>query len=202
MLYLANASTAAIRTAMRSGWLGQMCTPAEGRAPLDGAAWAADNGCYGAGWPGEERWLAWLEQYAAHAQRAKFAAAPDVVGDAEATLDRSWPWLPVIRRLGYPAALVAQDGLELLPVPWRSFDVLFVGGTTEWKLSRCVVDLVGQAHNRGLRTHLGRVNSRTRLDFAVRLGVDSVDGTCLTVAPDRNLGRLLGWLTHARRDLR
>lgn len=30
--------------------------------------------------------------------------------------------------------LVAQDGLERLRIPWNSFDALFIGGTTEWKL--------------------------------------------------------------------
>ena len=40
------------------------------------------------------------------------------VGDAAATLTRSAPMLPRIRALGYPAALVAQDGLEHLAVPW------------------------------------------------------------------------------------
>lgn len=44
--------------------------------------------------------------------------------------------LPKIRALGVPAALVAQDGLEDMVdrVPWDEFDVLFIGGSTAFKL--------------------------------------------------------------------
>lgn len=194
MLYLANASSAAIRQAMRAGLIGQMCTPAEGRPPLPAVTWSADNSCYGHGWPGEHRWLDWLERHIDAAPRCLFAAAPDIPGDARATLDRSWRWLPVIRRLGYPAALVAQDGLEHLAVPWDAFDVLFIGGTTTWKLGPHAAALTAQAHHRGIRTQLGRVNTRTRLRHALTQGHHSVDGTCLTYAPDHNLTRLLRWL--------
>jgi hypothetical protein len=135
VLYLANASSPTVRAAMLRGELGQMCTPAEGRAPLPGVQWAADNGCYGKGFPGEARWLAWLRRHAGHASRCLWATAPDVFlpdlgrGDALATLERSWDWLPEIRHLGYRAALVAQDGLEDLDVPYNAFDVLFLGLT-------------------------------------------------------------------------
>lgn len=67
------------------------------------------------------------------------------VGDAAATLTRSAPMLPRIRALGYPAALVAQDGLEHLAVPWDAFDVLFLGGTTDWKLGPAAADLPADA---------------------------------------------------------
>jgi hypothetical protein len=197
MLYLANACSPAIRAAMTTGGLrlGQMCTPAEGRAPLPGVAWAADNGCYGNGWPGERRWLRWLEQHAVHAGRCLFATAPDVVGDAEATLDRSIRWLAVIRELGYPAALVAQDGLEDLPVPWTRIDVLFLGASTAWKLGPHATALTAAARRRGIGVHMGRVNSQARYRHAARIGCASVDGTCLIYAPDRNLTRLRRWTT-------
>ncbi|GAB3437550.1 hypothetical protein GCM10027569_92580 [Flindersiella endophytica] len=60
MLYLGNASSPAIRGAIATGELGQVCTPAEGRSPAEAKHWAADNGCYGHGYPGDTRWLAWL----------------------------------------------------------------------------------------------------------------------------------------------
>lgn len=199
MLYLANASTAAVRDAMRCGLLGQMCTPAEGRAPLPGVSWAADNGCFGRGFPGEQRWWAWLRRHAHHARRCLFATAPDVFdphlgrGDALATLHRSWPWLPAIRALGYPAALVAQDGLEDLPVPWHAFDVLFLGASTRWKLGPAAAALVDEAHRQGVSVHMGRCNSARRFAYATTLGCASADGTCLTYAPARNLPRVLRW---------
>ena len=83
-------------------------------------------------------------------------------GDAAATLTRSAPFLPAIRALGYPAALVAQDGLEDLDVPWDDFDVLFIGGSTEWKLGPHARALAAEAKARGKGVHMGRVNSQRR----------------------------------------
>jgi hypothetical protein len=133
--------------------------------------WAADNGCFGSGYPGDAGWLRWLERLAEHAGRCLFATAPDVVGHAAATLARSAPHLPTIRGLGYPAALVAQDGLEELGVPWATFDVLFIGGSTAWKLGPGAAGLVGEARQRGKPVHMGRVNTRQRWRYADYLGL-------------------------------
>lgn len=194
MLYLGNASSNRVRDAMAAGTIGMLATPNERRAPIPGAVWAADNGCFSTRYVGDEAWHAWLLRHAAHAPRCLFATAPDVVGDAAATLDRSDPWLDRIRRAGYPAALVAQNGLEDLTVPWRQIDALFVGGDTTWKLGRAAADLVKQARRRGKHVHMGRVNSRRRWSYAEHIGCDSVDGTYLAFGPDKNLGRLRGWM--------
>ena len=182
------------------GWLGQMCTPAEGRDPVPGAWFALDNGCYGQGWPGAQRWWAWVESHTAHGAQCMFVTAPDVVADAAATLTRSRPWLSRIRDLGLPAALVAQDGLERRRVPWDTFDVLFVGGSTRWKLGAAAADLIGESRARGKTVHMGRVNSLQRWVLAAERDVDSVDGTFLTYAPDANLARLHTWrdVTHPK----
>jgi len=185
---------------MTDGLIGQMCTPAERRVPLPGASWAADNGCFGKGYPGDPAWLAWLDELSPHAARCLFATAPDVVGHAAATLARSLPHLPAIRALGYPAALVAQDGLEHLDVPWDAFDVLFIGGTTEWKLSKAATGLVAEAKRRGKWVHMGRVNSRRRWSYAEYIGCDSVDGTFLAFGPDANLPRLTRWVSQPGLD--
>ncbi|MGO1050732.1 hypothetical protein [Crossiella sp. CA198] len=194
MLYLGNASSPRIREAMAAGELGQMCTPAEGRTPLPGVTWAADNGCFGRGYPGDGRWLRWLDRHADAAERCLFATAPDVVGDAAATLARSTPWFEPIRERGYRVALVAQDGLTAADVPWSAVDVLFVGGSTEWKLGDQAVRLAAETVDRGLTVHMGRVNSGRRWRYATGLGCDSADGTFLAFAPDANLARLRAWM--------
>lgn len=199
MIYLANPTGDAV-TAMLTGHLGYIDTPAQGNRRPAGVTWCADNGCFGKGYPGDEAWLAWLEQNAHDAPTCLFATAPDVVGDAEATLARSVPFLPAIRALGYPAALVAQDGLEHLDVPWDAFDVLFIGGTTHWKLSRAVRDLVIDAKAKGKHVHMGRVNSRRRYQYALAIGCDSVDGTYLVFGPDVNLPKLLAWVAEGDRQ--
>jgi hypothetical protein len=197
VIYFANPSTEAIRAAMAVGGgpLGAIVTPLQGnRVPPAPVRWCADNGCFGNGYPGDAAWLAWLADRAQHVERCAFATAPDVVGNAAATMGRSLPFLPQIRRMGFPAALVAQDGLESMRVPWPEFDVLFIGGSTGWKLSQHVVDLAHEARTRGTWVHVGRVNSEKRLRFARFIGADSIDGTYLRFSPDENLLRLLRYM--------
>lgn len=170
-----------------------IATPLQGNVIPPAVRWCADNGCYGKGYPGDGEWLAWLAERMHAANRCAFATAPDVVGHARETLRRSLPWLPRVRELGYPAALVAQDGLERLPIPWGAFDALFIGGTTEWKLGKSVRGIVADAKARGKYVHFARVNSGRRWRYAENLGCDSADGTFLTFGPDVNLSRARAW---------
>jgi hypothetical protein len=179
---------------MSTGRIGYIDTPAQGNVRGPGVIWCADNGCFGKGYPGDAEWIEWLTVNAVDAATCQFATAPDVVGDALATLARSAPWLQVIRDLGYPAALVAQDGLEDHVIPWETFDVLFIGGTTEWKLGTPARLIVSEAKAEGKRVHMGRVNSLRRLRYAEAIGCDTADGTYLAFGPDVNLVRLNGWL--------
>lgn len=195
MKYFANpTSSSKVHEAMTHNVLGFIDTPMQGNRRPDGVVWSADNGCFGKGYPGDDAWFAWLVSNSYAAESCVFAVAPDVVGDAKATLARSAPWLPRIRELGYTAAFVAQDGLEHLPVPWDEFDVLFIGGSTEWKLGAAVRRIVREAKRRGKHIHMGRVNSLKRLRYAESIGCDSVDGTYLTFGPDINLPKLLSWV--------
>lgn len=210
MLYLANPCGPAVIAAMSRGEIGLIDTPGQnqpmrvGQAHATGVAWCADNSCFGKSYPGDEAWWAWLNSKAEHVGSCLFATAPDVVGDAQATLERSLPWLPKIRSLGYPAAFVAQDGLERRsviddPKWWDTFDVLFIGGSTEWKLGPAARELAAAAKHYGKRVHVGRVNSEKRFRYASApypfgLGADSADGTFLTFGPDQNLPRLQTWL--------
>lgn len=179
-----------------------MLTPQMGNAPdLDETTWAADNGCFSNPQAFNlERYLAWLSERSQWAGRCLFATAPDVVGDAAATLERSLPALPQIRELGFRAAFVAQDGLEHLTVPWETFDCLFVGGSTAWKLSEAAYQLQHEARRRERWTHMGRVNSWRRLRAAAVSGFDSADGTYLAFGPDCNLPKLEGWLNALERQ--
>lgn len=192
MLYFANPCTPLVVAAMRDDQLGYIDTPAQGNRRPEGVMWCADNGCFSDKFD-EAKWWEWLEANASAADTCLFAVAPDVVGDAVATLERSLPWLPRIRALGYPAAFVAQDGLEDLATPWDEFDVLFIGGSTEWKLGHHARNLVREAKRRGKDVHMGRVNSAKRYRYAEAIGCDSADGTFLTYGPDVNLPRLLAW---------
>lgn len=178
---------------MTAGLIGQIVTPAAGNAVLPGVDWCADNAVFADRYPGDDEYLDWLESRP-HADRCAFAVAPDVVCDAQATLNRSAPMLDRIREAGYPAALAAQNGLEHLTVPWSDFDVLFLGGDTDWKIGPHARALTADARAHGKRVHMGRVNSRRRLRIAAQMGCHSADGTYLAFGPDTNLPGLLSWL--------
>lgn len=194
MLYFATASGPLVRDAMDCGLLGQIATPAAGNRVEQGREWCADNSVFADKYPGDAAFLAWLLRLHSMRSSCRFVVAPDVVGDAQATLDRSGPTLGPIRRLGFPVALAAQNGLEDLSVPWDEFDCLFIGGDTTWKLGPHARALAAQAHHYGKWVHMGRVNSWERLRVARRAGCDSVDGTYLAFGPDKNLPKLLRWL--------
>jgi len=191
--YFANPSTEQVRDAMTAGQLGTIITPKQRQGVPLGATWCADNGCFGKGYPGDDAWIAWLIGLQHDLTKCEFAVAPDVVGDAVATMARSAPWLKC-RDLGYPAAFAAQDGLEKCVIPWSTFDVLFIGGSTEWKEGPHAQDIAGEARARGLRVHMGRVNSKRRLLIAKEFGCTSADGTFISFGPDKNLPLMLRWL--------
>lgn len=194
MHYFATASGPKVREAMDTGLLGQIVTPTAGNRLEAGRRWCADNAAFSGGYPGDDAYLAWLTARAHLAHLCAFAVAPDVPFDAAATLTMSTPMLPRIRQLGYPVALCAQDGLEDLDIPWDTFDVLFIAGSTEWKLSKAARDITFEAKRRGVWVHMGRVNSFRRLRYAAAIGCDSCDGTFLAFGPDKNLDQLIGWL--------
>lgn len=167
-------------------------TPNMGNRLPENVLWAADTGCYSQGDKFSlGRYLSWLKARAAAANRCLFATAPDVVGDAEATWKRSKDVLPEIRHLGFKAALVAQDGFEW--PDFDTFDALFIGGTTDWKLSVEVQRIIDRAREGGKWVHMGRVNSEKRYRMARLAGCDSVDGTYIAFGPDINGPKVRAW---------
>lgn len=167
-----------------------MLTPRMGQKPPPDQSWAADTGRFNSPQDYTDYgYLWWLERMQPYADRCLFATAPDVVGDALATLTLSLPMLRPIRERGFPVAFVAQDGLTSAYVPWDQIDALFVGGTTDWKLSEHAYQLVAEAKRRGKWTHMGRVNSWQRFRAAAAAGYDSADGTVLRFDPNRPVHR-------------
>lgn len=160
--------------------------------------WAADNDCFqGLDKPAFVRMLKRISRYSG----CLFAVAPDVVGDASATLLRFQLWQPVIHHFGLPVALAAQDGLENLTVPWSQFDALFIGGSTEWKLGHAAALIVREAKQQGKWVHMGRVNSMRRMQYAQSIGCDSVDGTGFVRFSNKYLPLAVRQLLYSNRPL-
>ncbi len=229
MIYLVNPTSETARAAIRAGRLGFIDTPAQrasvGQRVTD-SPWCADNGAFSDKWA-PDVWWQFLVRRADDAPTCLFATLPDVVGDYEATLARSMPYATRVRQLGYPAALVVQNGADDSNVPLDEVDAVFLGGVPEcstcgfrllpparlrdhptcpddgtrlleWKEGTAAARIAGAAKARGLHVHMGRVNSWRRMSRALAIGCDSVDGTFLTRAPDHNLPRLLRWLDKGR----
>jgi hypothetical protein len=78
--------------------------------------------------------------------------------------------------------------------------VLFIGGSTTWKLSPNVEALVSTAKRHGKWVHMGRVNSGVRLRHAANIGCDSADGTFVAFGPDKNIPRVKSWLDALERQ--
>lgn len=141
------------------------------------------------------------------AGKALFAAAPDVVGDWQATLKASEPHLDRIRDAGFPVAIVLQNGATVETVPWDRIDALFVGGNDRFKLGvkedGKTLDLDGElapiikeAKKRDVPIHFGRVNSAKRLELThYGFGGQSADGTFIKFGkPDQQTDKVMSWL--------
>ncbi len=110
--------------------------------------------------------------------RPEWVVCPDKVASRE-SLAFSTSWR---RRLPDELNwyLAIQDGMERdevhLAVNRFGFDGLFIGGSTRWKNERAWY-WVELAHEWGLKAHLGRANGPKRLQWAINIGADSLDGT-------------------------
>lgn len=187
---------------MLAGVFGQMinCTDVvKQRAKLlPGVRWAADSGGFTGGYPGDDAYLRWLSGHGTHRGLCEFAVAPDVLADASGTLARSLEMLGEIRKAGFPAAYVLQDGSDLVEPPWDDLDVLFIGGTTGFKLGPVAREIAAEALQLGKKVHVGRVNSLKRLRYSEAIGATSCDGTYLAFGPDVNVRSMGRWVANVR----
>lgn len=139
---------------------------------------AIDNGAYAKF--DAPAFLALLEREKARKGQCRFVAVPDVVGSARRTLEVFDRWAHRPELGGWPLAFVCQDGQEDLELPWEDVKAIFIGGTTEWKLSKHAAACIKAAKALGHFVHVGRVNTPGRFEYFEKLGADSIDGTGLS----------------------
>lgn len=185
VIYLTGVTNDAIQDHLAAAGVGLMIQPGNSYHLRIGSYpyWAADNGCFNSRWT-EDRWIDWLSRTAPD-ERCLFAVAPDVYPTSRESLDRGLSFVPLMREMGFPVAIVAQ-GSEPIRYPWEDFDCLFIGGQaqphhpkSEWKVSAEAEQLVHEARRAGKWVHMGRVNSLWRIERAREMGCHSVDGTFL-----------------------
>lgn len=138
---------------------------------------AIDNGAYSNF--NAKGFLSLLERELPRRDLCRFVAVPDVVGSARRTLEVFDHWYTEL--LQWPLALVCQDGQEDHPIPFEFIDAIFIGGTTEWKLSLSAAECIKAAKAIGKWVHVGRVNTPNRFEYFEHLGADSFDGTGLSM---------------------
>jgi hypothetical protein len=152
----------------------QIMSPVDRHGNL-GGKWICDNGAFVRFQ--EETFLRLLERNKAHRERCRFVVAPDVVGSARRTLEVFPLWQA--RLFPWPIALVAQDGIEELPIPWDEIQAIFIGGTTAWKNSDYAMHVAKAAKILGKWVHVGRINTPIRMERWKEVA-DSCDGSGLT----------------------
>jgi hypothetical protein len=138
--------------------------------------YAIDNGAFAKFNP--ESFTALLKRENHARALCRFVAVPDVVGSARRTLEIFKHWQH--RLTGWPLALVAQDGIEDMEIPWSGIKAVFIGGSTKFKLSQSAKDVVKAALALSKWIHAGRVNTPARFEYFEEMGAHSIDGTGLS----------------------
>lgn len=118
----------------------------------------------------EQAWRDLLEWAKASGSAPRWVLVPDVVADREATIAKWHHYEQEVRKFGWPLAFAVQDGMTAKDVP-STADVIFVGGSTEWKWSTV------HEWAKFPRVHVGRVNSIPKVRLCEGLKIESVDGT-------------------------
>lgn len=152
--------------------IGQLLTPLT-RYTDHGLTYGIDNGAFSRF--DSKGFMSLLERQKNNKDRCMFVAVPDVVGSARRTLEIFDKWKSKLSN--WPLALVAQDGLEDLSIPWDDISAIFIGGSTEWKLGKNAEAVIKCALALDKWVHVGRVNTPNRLDKFTNMGVHSVDGS-------------------------
>lgn len=169
-----------------------------GEMPPRRLPWAFDNGAYRDWTAGKVFDVAAFEQELETIWRFNgrpdFIVVPDKVAGGLESLEMSRVWAQhkMLRLQKCPLYLAVQDGMGIEDVEphLQLFDGIFIGGTLGWKIQtgRAWVQL---AHATGRPCHIGRVGTDKRVQWARRIGADSID-SCLPLFSEENLASFLG----------
>lgn len=151
----------------------QLRTPLTKYARAEGIPYALDNGCFKEF--RREIWERLLNE--AEADRPIFVTLPDIVGDAQRTAELFEHFALRLNEL--PRALVLQDGIERVRIPWDQLSAVFVGGSDRFKYSPEAFAACRAAKMLGKWVHVGRVNTAERARNWLGIA-DSIDGSGLS----------------------
>ena len=174
------------------GKVGHLYSPGAQRGPKWYLPYGLDNERFTAGpdWS-ESKWIALLDWARLSGQNPLWTLVPDVVGSRDGTLADWERYSPIAASYGWPLAFAVQDGMGPSDVP-RSADVIFVGGSTEWKWRTYQMWCREFPH-----VHVGRVNTYRRLWDCHDAGAKSTDGTGFTRGCQRQLRGLFAYFAES-----
>jgi len=147
----------------------QLRTPLTGYQ-LAGVPYGLDNGCFSGTLP--KAWDRLLDEAEEHTP--VFVAMPDIFGSARRTMDLFTYF--ELKTNGLPRALVLQDGIADVEIPWDKISAIFVGGTDAFKIAPEAINAAKCAKMLGKWIHVGRVNEAKRVRNWIELA-DSIDGS-------------------------
>jgi hypothetical protein len=152
------------------GNIGNLLSPGKSHKPR--LPYSLDNRKF-ADWNKGNTWNADLfkRHVGMYYQDALWIVVPDFVADRQRTIDSWYEWEPWLRQFNRPLAIAAQNGMNPSDIP-KSADVIFVGGTDEWKLTTAPFWCASFS-----RVHIARVTTWHRLILCHKWGAESVDGT-------------------------
>ena len=179
------------------GRIGHLYSPDGWGRPYSWLPYALDNGRF-AVWAAGKTWdrdsyIQLLRKAEDSGQRPLWVLVPDVVADSAGTLQEWLRWLPQLKAYGWPLAFAVQDGMLPSDVPAEA-EIVFVGGSTEWK--RRTLHLWTDAFP---RVHVGRINTGRWLWECHEAGVESVDGTGYMRGNQKQLQDLVTFLDRTQR---
>lgn len=162
-----------------------------------GCLFGADNDCFkGFDKAKYEKMIEMLPRV----DKLKYVTIPDVVGNYEETIKLFDKWHPLLKNENLPLAFVLQDNMPINEIPFDKFKSLFIGGSTEYKLSKEVADIVRITKEKDKWIHMGRVNSKKRIKYAHSIGCDSVDGTGFSMFPNTHIPSALELLSELSKN--
>lgn len=153
----------------------QLRTPLTNYARLKSVPYGLDNGCFKTF--NREAWMGlldYVEDGGVTPDRPVFVCLPDIVGDAARTVELFEHFKLTTNEL--PRALVLQDGIEHVRIPWKDLKAVFIGGTDAFKISKQAFAAARAAKMLGMWVHVGRVNTAARVRDWLGLA-DSCDGS-------------------------
>ena len=171
------------------GRIGNLHTPDSVRKPKP-VPYALDNAVYGA-WSNDREWNS-EKYYKAldfyDPNICRWTVVPDWVSDKNLTLERWSKHWRGIKDRGYTLAFAVQDGMTPSDVPEKA-EVIFVGGSTEWKWKTMPIWC-----REFERVHAARVNTYRLLWMAHECGAESCDGTGFTRGDQKQWNGLVEYL--------